>query len=159
MNAPLNDAIARAAWKAARGEITVPGSPGNCLAVVRLIIEAALWGGREEFYRRYLVARTSRGHETRTDWVPYAADIEASMKLLRYAVPFEERRAGDLIFNHRLAAPVGHVGLLLDRSSVLENTTPKNRPHSLLLGRSLCLTPVEHFETTLVARLQPREVR
>ena len=155
----MNEQIRVAAYAAARGEISVPGASGYCLSFVRRVVEAALFGGRVEFYDRYLVAETSkrtgkdRGN-ARSD--PWAADVEASMKYLSYSVPFAERQAGDLIFNHKGAAPVGHVAVLLEPNLVLENINESYRPKSIHLGRHLSQTPIEHFPTTLIARLQER---
>ena len=152
----MNAAIRAAAWQAARGEISVPKQSGLCLQLVRLIVERALFEGRYEFYDRYLVERTTQGREGRSDWTPWASDLEASMKKLGYAVPLGERQPGDLIFNHQAAAPIGHVAVLIDRDTVLENINPAYRPKSVHLGRYLSLTPLEHFRRTLLARLRPR---
>lgn len=158
----MNEAIRASAYRAARGEIRgLPTAAFYCLKLARLIVEDALFEGRVEFYDRYLVARTTQGHEKRDDWTPWAADAEASMKKLGFAVPFSDRQAGDLVFNYRAARPYGHVGVLIEPNLVLENIRPEYRPRSIhIAGKHfLSLTPLEHFEHTLVARLQPRESR
>lgn len=156
----MNEQIVAAAERAIRGEIPVPKSPGLCLALVRMIVENGCFGGRWAFYERYLVTRTSQGGSSRSDWSPWAADLEASMKQLGFQVPLAERKPGDLIFNHNAARPYGHVGIYLmspsGRELVLENIRDEYRPHSQHLGRFLSLTPLEHFRRTLLARLQPR---
>ena len=155
----MNEQIRAAAYAAARGELLVPSSSGMCLALVRIVVERALWEGRREFYRRYLVAETSmrdgkdKGNAL-TD--PWANDLAASMKALGYGVELEDRQPGDLIFNWKGAKPYGHVGLLLEHGQVLENIRVSYRPKSIHLGRHLSLTPLELFSYTLIARLQER---
>ena len=154
----MNEQIRAAAYAAARGEILLPGKSKMCLSLVRRVVEAGLFGGRVQFYDTYLAAETSRrtGKDVgnaRAD--PWAADVEASMKYLGFAVPFAERRYGDLVFNNAAAKPYGHVGLLYDVNTVLENA-PGGRPHSVLLAPYTYLTPLEHWPLTLVARLQER---
>lgn len=156
MNAPMNTSIVAAAQRAIQGEIAVPSKPGLCLALVRMVVEAGCFGGRYEFYDRYLVARTTQGGPNRRDWTPWAADLEASMKRLGYAESLANREPGDLIFNFRAAKPYGHVAILVERDLVLENIKDEYRPKSKHLGRYLSLTPLERFPRTLLARLQPR---
>jgi|SRR5690625_1095064 len=117
------------------------------------------WSGHE-LYRRFLVAGTTRRPGTpeqrlRAAWLdPWAADLEASAKQLGWQVPGVERQAGDLVFNHAAAAPVGHVGILIARDVVLENIDERFRPRSVHLGHhSLSLTPFVAQPWTLVARV------
>lgn len=157
-----NDLIVKAAVAAANGR--VPGLPtqgGWCLKAVRLIVEWGLFDGRQEFYKRWLVAgTTTRGGtdkdrllEARAD--PWASDIESSMKRLGLGVPAALRKPGDLVFNYRAAAPIGHVGVLLTRDMVLENIRPDYRPSSVHLAHgSLSITPYAALPLTLVARLR-----
>lgn len=159
----MNDKIVRSLVRHLRGRYSVPEAPGYCLALVRTVIERARCEGRWAFYGEFLVAETSR--RTGADIgrgvshaAPWAADLEASMKQLGLAVPFEERKPGDLIFNHNAAAPIGHVGLLLGRDLIAENINPNYRPQSILLPRFLALTEVRHWHPTLVARIPPKEV-
>jgi hypothetical protein len=151
-----NIRIANAAWRAARRELAVPTKPFFCLALCRIIVESALYGGRREFYGRFLKAETSMRtgkHVGNARNDPWAADIEASMKLLNLAVPLAERQAGDLIFNWDAARPYGHVGIFLDRDTIIENIRPEYRRHSISLPSYLALTPLEHFRRSLIARL------
>ena len=152
----MNEQIVASALRAIRGEIPVPKSPGLCLALVRMIVENGCFGGRWALYERYLVTRTSQGGSSRSDWTPWAADLEASMKQLGFQVPLAKRMPGDLIFNHNAAKPYGHVAILVERNLVLENIRDEYRPRSKHLGRHLSLTPLQHFPKTLLARLQPR---
>jgi hypothetical protein len=124
---------------------------GYCLMLVRLIVEGALGWSDGDLYRRFGVARTTRGAATRTDWSWFAADMEASAKRLGWPVPVADRRAGDLVFSHELAAPVGHVAVLLTPSLMLEAADPARRPRAFSRG-DLCITPFGAWEPTLVAR-------
>lgn len=125
--------------------------PGWCMMAARLVIERALTLQPGEFYQRYGVARTSRSLG-RTDWSWWAADVEASMKALGAAVPFAARQPGDLVFSHELAAPIGHVGILVTRGSIIEVTDPARRPMAFRRG-NVCATPWGAWAPTLVARL------
>lgn len=154
----MNEQIRAAAYAAARGEILLPSEPMMCLSLVRRVVEAGIFGGRQTFYDTYLAAETSRrtGKDVgnaRAD--PWAADLESSMKYLGYAVPFETRQFGDLVFNNAAAKPYGHVGVLYDVNTVLENA-PGKRPHSVQVAPYTYLTLIEHWPLTLVGRLQPR---
>lgn len=165
MSPTVNERIVRAAVAAANKQ--VPGLPqesGYCLKFVRLAVEWALFEGRSEFYKRYLVAGTSkrggtpaeRLAEARQD--PWAADMEAAAKALGWAIPSAFRRAGDLVFDHSAAAPVGHVGILLSRGMVIEQIHPRFRPTSIHLSHgSLSITPYAARPWTLVARVRPDE--
>lgn len=157
-----NQLIVAAAWAASRGALKgIPKGPSLCLMFVRVVVEAALGYRSHELYARYLVAGTThRPGDERVRLAaakisPWATDFEASVKQLGWAVPLEERQPGDLIFNHAAAKPFGHVGILLDRNTVIENIDHDYRPHSILLPNSLALTPLESRSWTLVARVQP----
>ena len=157
-----NQLIVAAAWAAAKGALKgVPKGPGLCLAFVRVVVEAALGYQSHEMYSRYLVAGTThRPGDERVRLAaakqnPYATDFEASVKKLAWGVPLAERLPGDIIFNHNAAKPFGHVGILLDANTVIENIDHDYRPHSILLPNSLALTPLESRSWSLVARVQP----
>lgn len=159
-----NERIQASAWAAARGALKgLPQRPGLCLALARVIVEAALGMDSHELYARYLVAGTSRrkGDErarlAAAKLDPWAADLEASAKRLGWAVPAAERLSGDLVFDHAAAQPYGHVGVLLDHSTVLENIDPAYRPGSIILPNHLALTPFRARPWTLVARVGGRE--
>jgi len=161
VNLTVNEAIVEAAVAAANGRITtLPTKPGYCLAFVRCIIERALWSGQWQLYDKYLVTGTSRRgddpaanlREAKAD--PWAADLEASAKRLGWAIPSLLRKPGDLVFDHRAAAPIGHVGILLSRGLVIENIHPTFRPKSIHLGNSISITPFASRPWTLVARVR-----
>lgn len=159
----MNTKIVNSLIRAANGHIGIPKSPGLCLAFVRCVIEDALYDGKREFYRHYLVAGTTKRGGTDSDrlgeaWKdPWAADIERSMKVLGMGVPALLRKPGDLVFNYHAAAPIGHVGLLLTRDLVVENIRPTYRAGSIHLSvGSLSITPYSKHPWTLVARLRDR---
>ena len=140
----------------------LPNTPGLCLAFVRSVVERACYGGRWAFYDQFLVAGTSmRGgtpeERLQAAWrSPSAADIEASMKALGLSVPAWRRRPGDLVFNWRAARPDGHVGLLLNRETIVELINPAFRPTSVHLPNNVSLTRFGAWPVTLVARLKRR---
>ena len=149
-----NERIVLAAWAAYRGDYPTEMRPFYCLKFVRQIVEHALSAPSGEFYRRFLVRASSRKPEgTNPLLEPWAVDLEASVKLLGLAVPLEERRPGDLLFNHEAAKPYGHVAILLEHDLVAENVKASYRPYSGIFPGSKALTPLEHFPLTLVARL------
>lgn len=158
----VNKTIVRSAVDAANGKVLgLPQQPGWCLMTVRLIVEHAFSWPNGGFYDRYLVAGTSTRGGTPRERLQeamkdkWAADIEASMKKLGFAVPALLRQPGDLVFNYRAAAPIGHVGILLTRDIVLENIRPSYRPQSIILSHgSLALTPYSSQPWTLTARLR-----
>lgn len=144
--------VADVALAVQEGDTLLDGSRrGWCLQAVRLVVERALGLPPGGFYSRYGVARTT-GAPGRTDPSWWASDLEASMKRLGASVPFAARLPGDLVFSHRLAAPVGHVGILVSRGTILEVTDPRRRPRAFARG-DVCLTPWGSWEPTLVARL------
>jgi len=156
-----NEKIVMAAVDAANGKIpTLPNKPGYCLAFVRTVVERALWGGQWTLYDTFLVdGTTKRGDdpakrlaEAKED--PWAADLERSMKLLGMTVPAMFRKPGDLVFNYRGAAPMGHVAVLLTRDMVIENIHPNFRPHSIHLKPFLSITPYKSLPWTLTARMR-----
>lgn len=126
---------------------------------MRLIVERALGLRDGELYQRYLIAGTSRRPGTPEQRLAaarkdvWASDMEASAKLGGWGVPFADRRPGDLLFNYRAAEPQGHVAILIDRNTVIENAPQGNRPISIHLPNSMCITPVEALSWTLAARV------
>ncbi|MCK9513794.1 MAG: hypothetical protein M0R28_21565 [Pigmentiphaga sp.] len=158
----MNQLIVASLKKAASGKLPgIPTKPNYCLQFVRVVIEDALKLPSHDFYRRHLVDGTTRRGddpqrrlaEARAD--PWASDLERSMKLQGLAVPALLRRGGDLVFDHRAAEPIGHVGILLDRNWVVESIHPANRPTSINLPNFVSITPYSARPWTLVARLQP----
>lgn len=84
---------------------------------------------------------------------PWAADLEANAKQLRWAVPADER----LVFVHAAAAPYGHVTVLLDHNAVIVNLDPAYRTGSIVLPNPLALTSFAARPWTLVALVGGRE--
>lgn len=154
MDLPANNrAIVRSAWKAARGELHVETRAGYCLRTVRQIVQDALAIDHGEFYSRYRITVTTAAPKRTLADTPWAADVERTMKIKGYHLPPAYLRQGDIVFNHTAAAPVGHVGIMLDDHTVLENVDIGSRDASIKLPSGLVITPRSHFKITLVARL------
>lgn len=154
-----NDLILDQVNKIIHGQSSVmyDKTPGMCLAVTRQVIEKALKKPSHWLYDRYI-----------HDWVQpegydraeghWARDFERSAKLLGWAVSLRDRKPGDIVFNWKAAysarwgAYIGHVGILIDNDLVFENIDPKYRQHSFQ-RHALAITPLNHFPTTLVARV------
>ncbi len=169
--AESNERIARAAYAAARGTLPLPDASGLCLAASHIIVEAALFGGRREFYRwrTQPVERVAGAPAEAYEQV--ARDMERSLLRAgmglhlevsgRYAIPDATLEPGDLLFRWD-AAPwrwgekpyYGHVGVLLDGGLVLENIKPSNRAYSLQRGVT-SLTPIDRFPFTAAVRFDP----
>lgn len=147
--------IAAAAWAALWGEFDTVDRAGLCLRFARRVVEHGLGWSGGELYRRYLVARTQSDAATgRTDWTPWAADLEASLRSLGLGVPWAERQPGDLVFSHRQATPFGHVGVLLERDMVAESIRAEARPRGGAFGPFRVLSRLGDWGgVTLVARV------
>lgn len=157
---PTNQKIVASLKRAIAGKLPgIPAKPGMCLQFTRMVVEDALKLPSHDFYRRWLLdGTTKRGNdpakrlaEARLD--PWASDIERSMKLAGLAAPALLRRGGDLVFNFEASAPIGHVGILLDRNWVVESVNAAYRPESINLPNLISLTPYSSRPWTLVARL------
>lgn len=149
----MNEPIVQKGWEIVLGDPLLDGMPhGYCLKAVRVLVEKSLGWEPFQFYEKYGVTRTSGAPPGRQDWSWWASDIEASMKQLGLAVPYDERQPGDLVFNYRAAKPYGHVGLLLERPLVLELVSPEYRPTSMSRS-NVCLTRLAGWQPTLIARL------
>ena len=122
----INQKIVNTAWHCLKAQ-NLPTKPGWCLKTTRLIVERALNLGNGGFYTTYLTGHPKASPDVPRDW--WARDAH---KILRdthaFGVTFEERQAGDLIFNYAVAPSeefpghnMGHVALLIDHDTVLEN--------------------------------------
>lgn len=166
-----DERIVDAAYAAARGELPLPDASGLCLAAVRIIVEAALFDGRREFYRWRTNPVERKAGAPRTAFDPVARDMERSLTRAgmalelprdgRHVRPVDALRPGTLLFRWD-AAPwrwgevefYGHVGVLLDGGLVLENIRPDYRSHSLQRG-VLSLTPLKRFPFTAAIEFDP----
>jgi hypothetical protein len=154
MDIPANNrAIVSSAWKAARGELDVETRAGYCLRTVRQIVQDALGINHQEFYDRYRITVTTASENRGLNSTPWAADVERTMKIRNYHLPLVYLRQGDIVFNHDAAAPIGHVGIMLDDNTVLENIDIGYRANSVKLPSGLVITPRRYFKMTLAARL------
>ena len=134
-----NLAIVLAATLALNGRVAEP-TPNYCLRLVREVVEHALgW----EPYTFYAVFWTHRVEQNRTA-EPWARDLERSLRAAGYAVRVGQ--AGDLVFNHQLAWPYGHAGILITPNLVLDVW-----PHAT--GPPLRLVPIAEWAPTTIIRL------
>lgn len=152
--------VADAAWLAALHRLPgIPKRPGLCLALARVVIEHAHGWKSHELYRRHLTHGNTRRPGTDEERLaaarldPHAADLEASLKRQGLGVPWSERQAGDLAFNYNAAAPYGHVAVLIDRDTVVENIDPRYRKSSVDTGGYVHLTRLSDRPWTLIARI------
>ena len=135
----MNTAIVLAAALTINGTIGTPQAH-YCLRLVREIVESAYGMPSGAFYTMYW---THRVEENRTS-EPWARDLERSLRAAGLAVPIPQ--AGDLVFNHQVAWPYGHAGVMLSDVLVLDvwpNAT----------GPPLRVTPVWEWAPTTVVRL------
>lgn len=148
-----NRAIVSSAWQAAKGELIVETRAGYCLRTVRQIVQHALAINHHDFYGKYRTTVTTAAPQRTLNHTPWAADVERTMKLKGYHIPPSYVQQGDIVFNHNAAPPIGHVGIMLDDNTVLENVDIRSRKHSVMLPSGLVITPRKYFTMTLVARL------
>ena len=147
----MNKAISFTAFQVLSGKLVVDARPYYCLSTVRGVIEAAMgwcWG---EFYKRYLITKADGTDPNE----PAARDMQKSLRQLGYDVKPEDRQAGDIITNWKLAYPYGHIAILLTKDLILENS-PTHRPGAYRNGE-LSITPYSAFpEPVELFRLQER---
>ncbi len=134
--------IVLAAALAINGTIGLP-QPHYCLRLVREIVEYAHGWPSGHLYELYWTHRV----EENTTSEPWARDMERSLREAGYQV--EHPVAGDIVFNHRVAWPFGHVGIMVSDILVLDVW-----PNAL--GPPVRLTPVWEWEPTTVIRFPPR---
>lgn len=171
-----NERIVQSAFALLRGEINAePDHPGLCLAMVRVVIEHAFYGGRWAWYdahRSHVVERRSPDKAT-----PWARDMERSLTRQGMALelprrPFEgdltryvdltaalpQLQPGDLLFRWDTARnsygdDVGHVAILMPGDLVLENVA--SRAGALSRGPTK-LSRLGAWPVTTVVRFQPK---
>lgn len=138
-----NAAILRAAHAIIRGQTPAPKDHGLCLALVRIILERAFWGGAWALYDRHRSHIVERDSSSNRD--PWARDMERSLtqqgmsvtvprlmtgpdpgRYVDLAAAEAFLQPGDLLFRWDTARNahgdyVGHVAVLLEGGLVLEN--------------------------------------
>lgn len=172
-----NDRIVQAAYALLRGDLKAePPKPYFCLAMVRVVIEQAFYGGRFEWYSRFrtiVVNPTERASKE-----PYSRDLEASLRDLGHALilprtgpPGDAERyvdvrsawneghilPGDIAFRWDTVKDangvwVGHVGIIMPGGLLLENAP--SRPGALGRGPTF-LGPLGSWPITTVVRFDP----
>lgn len=132
-----NERVEQAAFEVIAGRRQVyDAEPGYCLKLVREIVQAGMGWNYDEFYS--LLTYRVEGNETGPPW---ARSLQRSLRNLGNLVPWEEREGGDLVFNFRPARQ-GHVGVLVGRSLVLENTSTQR---GILISGYNRLSPIEDW--------------
>lgn len=112
-----NKKIVEAAYRAMFGQFPVENSSGGwCLRVTRQIVQEALGIDHAEFYKRYMPEKA----EGTDPNVPYARDVQLSLRNLGYGVKEEDILPGDIFCSWR-PLPYGHIGIVLSKEHVLEN--------------------------------------
>ena len=172
----FNQAIANSAYKAVHGLLRTPDASGLCLALVRMIVEDALFNGQWRFYEWLTNPVERKPGAPGSAFTPVARDMERSLTRAGMAVPVPTHgrhadpkeamkvlRPGDLLFRWDAAAWqwggggvefYGHVGVFLHGALVLENINPNFRNHSFKLGVE-ALTPLHRYPFTTAIRFDP----
>lgn len=175
---PINEKIARAAWEALFGRYSAyQTTPGYCLAFVRRVLETAL-GKHDGWLYQHAVTEWVQPAGYERDFGHWARDAERSLRNLGMILTGDRPRAGDLVFNYDTAevspglwreyfperafedgVNIGHVGIVLEHGTILENVKPSYRPHSVHHG-ALALTPAHvAWEPTSVIRFDESRIR
>ena len=89
---------------------------GFCLRIARQIVMNATGLSYDDFFS--LV--TEKVEDNQTQWY-WSRDLQRSLRRAGCSVPWDERTPGMLLFDATLAQE-GHVGALVTRDRVLENT-------------------------------------
>lgn len=171
------------AYALLRGDLKAePDAPYMCLALVRVVIESAFYGGRYAWYSDFRTIVVDR--MTRESADPYARDMERSLRddagmgLILPRLPFEGDREryvdlvaalgegqivpGDLLWRwdaapDRKGVNRGHVGILMPGGLVLENA-PVGHPRGGALNRGPThLTRLGVWPVTTVTRFDPEK--
>lgn len=173
-----NQRIMDSAHAALRGDISLPAKSGMCLALVRVVLEHALWGGRWHWYDNYLTHSVS--DKPAGIMEPWARDMEASLKEQgmargahrigpegdpgRYVdLALTKPIPGDLLFRwdtakHESGAYIGHVGIAVHGGLVLENIRPTYRDKRAGLWRGPTrITPLGAWPITTLIRFRPED--
>jgi len=137
-----NKKIVEASYRALLGQTLVENSSsGWCLRVVRQIVQDALRIGHDDFYARFLKVKAS---ETDPN-VPYARDIQVSLRSLGYSVSEENIMPGDLFFSWK-PMPYGHTGIVLTTDYVLENSSGSR---AVARNGFLCVSKLEDIKKVM----------
>ena len=112
--------------------------PGMCAMVTRQMLMRALGLSYDQFYARF---RTVAVDGRSLADVPWARDIQATLRSLGYNVPLDEVQGGDILCTWQLAKQ-GHIGVLYDSRLLIENT---GQSRGLLISGFNRLTPVEQI--------------
>lgn len=164
--APLtvSQKIMTAAQAVISGRLRVEREPGFCLKLTRQVIEAGLGFSDGGFYRRFMTVKAEPKHE---GW--WARDAQKSLREAGYSVRLDELQPGDILCNHEVSKPYGHIGVYVGRvtlgtgrsavtydRAVLENTDSRR---GFRLGGAVAVTPLNQFAPTEAFRIPDSAVR
>lgn len=137
-----NDKIVESAYRALLGQLKVENSSGGwCLRVTRQIVQDALGINHDEFYHRFLTVKASGTDAV----VPYARDVQVSLRGLGYQVSDVGVLPGDLFFSWK-PMPYGHVGVVLSDGYVLENFAGSR---AVARNRFLCVSKLDDVRKSM----------
>lgn len=164
--------VVKAAREAARGNLAgVPTTPGNCLVLVRVIVQQAYKISYDEFYSH----RTNPVPRDYDRHIPWARDMERSLRP-KWSVrtrrvgppndPFKyvdwtdpAIKPGDILFKWDTAENkrgdlVGHVAIYLGAGFLIENVDPAYRYNSFRNSRNPTtnITPLGEWAPTTIVR-------
>lgn len=179
--------IVLSAWDLLRGDLKAePKEPFMCLALVRVVLEAAFWRGQWRLYDLHKTATVDQ--VKRESMTPYARDLERSLRdqgmaltlpRLDYIAPDGGRDAGryvdlhqaqqlgliqggDIVFRHDVVADkngvmIGHIGIVMPAGSGLMVLENAPRRDGALGRLHTYLGRLGLWPVTSVARFVPRE--
>ena len=169
-----NERIVQAAYDVLRGDVDAePHEAGLCLALVRVVIERAFYGGHWRFYdlHRSVVVQP----DERASDAPYARDLEAALRAQGMAVSLARTGpAGDPVryvdddalrdvepgvicfrwdtAKDRNGVYVGHVAIVLPGRLILENVASR---HGSLSRGPTKLSRLGAWPVTTVIQYEP----
>lgn len=142
MSLGTNSKIIESSYKALSGQLRVENTSGGwCLRVVRQIVQDALHITHHEFYERFLTIKASNTDPN----IPYARDVQVSLRHLGYSVSESDIMPGDLFFSWK-PMPYGHVGIVLSSDYVLENSSGSR---AVTRNGFLCVSRLEDVKKTM----------
>ena len=141
-----NEKIVETLQKVLSGAMKGPKRKDLCLSFVRQVVDRARHGDANIYYFYSDIG-------VPTSPTPNAAQVERRLRELQWDIGYEARQPGDIVFNRNAAPPYGHVGMLLDRDTILESVEPSYRPKSEKVDDFVMKTPITAWpQVTTVAR-------
>ena len=169
-----SERIVQTAYDVLRGDVQAePKSSGLCLALVRVVIEHAFYGGAWRFYDLHRTVIVNQAERFSQD--PYARDLEASFRdqgmavtLPRWGIGLDPLRCvhpdalaavepGSILFRWDTAKDrngiyIGHTAIVMPGRLVLENVASR---YMALQRGPTTLSRLGAWPVTTVVRYQP----